>query len=304
MPQPSPMPSAPTPPDQPDPIEPQTSPVQGFLGGALGIGVVLVLLPSVALYLGFEKLNQFVGTGLPIVTLFGIMVLVGSLALTSTLFRRLGLARRSQPLALPPGSVRATIALALIVLFAIIAASVLRPSGEPYKISGLTGAQKDEMLRDTKLPILSVIAEPCAVAPKPDVLGMVPECAAGDHRFGVMVRPGLTGSTLDLAKELLTLIGQLMTMAVSFYFAARTAAKPPEIKPVPDPKPEPKPEPKPVPAPKSTPVAGPAQTPAAPSPQDTDAGSHDDHVDGCNVVIDNPTPDSELPATRGGVAKP
>lgn len=300
MPQPSLMRPGPTPPDQPDPTEPPTSPVQGFLGGALGIGVVLVLLPSVALYLGFEKLNQFAGTGLPIVALFGIMVLVGSLALTSTLFRRLGLARRSQPLALPPGSVRATIALALIVLFAIIAASVLRPSGEPYKVSGLTAAQKDEMLRDTKLPILSVVAEPCAVAPKPDVLGMVPECAAADHRFGVIVRPGLTGSTLDLAKELLTLIGQLMTMAVSFYFAARTAAKPPDIKAVPDPKPEPKPDPDP----KSKPVAGPAQTPAAPSPQDADAGSHDDHVDGCNVVIDNPTPDSELPATRGGVAKP
>lgn len=277
----------------PQQSQPEPPPSEHF-GGAVGVGIVLVLLPGLALYFGFKELNEFAGTGLPIVALFGIVVLVGSLALTSTLFRRLGLARPSQPLGLPPGSVRATIALALIVLFAIIAASVLRPSGEPYKISGLTGAQKEEMLRDSKRSVLGVVPEPCATEQKPDVLGTVSDCSATDQRFAVTVRPGLSGVALDLAKELLALIGQLMTMAVSFYFAARTAAKPTEAKPSATPDTPADPNKKVDLDPKADAIADP----------DLGTAGHEDHVDGCNVVIENPTLDHELPPSRGGVAKP
>lgn len=308
------------------PTAPAAEPLPRYWG-AFVASAGLVLLPGLALYLAFDQLDEHGSTGLPILALFGIVVLVGALALTSTSFRSLGLAQRSQPLALPPGSVRATITLSLIVLFAIIAISVLRPSGKTQQLQGLTLEAKNEMVRDGKVQILSEATENCATKTMPvaaviavpasapasrnsrSIIARVAPpvlvapaagavkaatCAQADQRFTLMVQPGLGPVSLDLAKQLLSLIGQLMTMAVSFYFAARTAGRPPEPKATPSPEPrngqdtDPKPNPKPNPNVPETPAA-------------KDVAGQEDHTDGCNVAITNPTPDHELPVARGGV---
>lgn len=270
-------------------------------GGAVGPGLVLVFLPSAALFFGLHWLDDRPGTGLPVVVVFGIMVLVGVLALTSTLFSRLGLARRSQPLGLPPGSVRATIALALILLFAIIAISMQHLPVAVQDLTGLDAAARDALLKDNTRQVLSQLTEPCTGPPNPlatkDWTPPPLPCAASDLRYTLHVQMVPSAATLDLSKQLLVLIGNLMTMAVSFYFAGRTADK--------------------AAAPATTGTGTGSGSGAAvggaggtdPNQKtgtnaDTDTGStadaHDSHVDGCNVPITNPTPDQALPAAQGG----
>ena len=292
-----------------------------LLGGAVGIGFVSVLLPGLALFFGLDYLDAHPAVGRPIMALFGIMILVGTLALTSTLFSRLGLARRSEPLAMPPGSVRATIALALIVLFAIIVSAQERPSGPAYELRGLTAEAKTEIAKEGKLQVLSILKEPCArrpdapapapapaVKPGPRDLPAVAvaaqstteraACAAADERYTLLIQPGPSAASAELAKQLQSQIIQLLSTVVAFYFATRAVTKGSDAA-------APKPnaggavngggaggDPQ---AP--TPQVPTPQAPTPPAPVD----AHADHVDGCNVPITNPTLDHELPAARGGV---
>lgn len=292
---------------------------KSWTGGAVAVGLLLVLLPSAALYFGIERIERLPGAGLPVVALFGIMVLVGTLALTSTLFRRLGLAWAKEPLALPPGSVRATIALALIVLFAIIAVSVQHPTSKSYELSGLTLEAKNDILRDAKFEVHGVVSDPCTSSPPVEqnilvVPGWTPTaapCSRTDQRFSMTVQPLPSASSLDLAKQLLGLIGNLMTMAVSFYFASRLGAKSnkdaapgPASSPDPSPAPSQSPSPVAASAPAGAPslatpaIASASLAPVAPPSAGLQTG---DHVDGCNVGVTVPTLDHELPAAQGGV---
>lgn len=282
------------PPSEPSPAQDSTR-----FGGAVGVGIVLVLLPSAALFFGVGMLDDRPGTGLPIVALFGIMILVGVLALTATLFARLGLSRRSEPLALPPGSVRATIALALVVLFSIIAVAVLHPASEVIEIKGLTAEAAAELRRDAKNQVLGVVPEACAVSAAaasaaeaakqlaiPGWKPAAPACAAADQRFTAKVNRAPDPGTQDLAKQLLQMIGGLMATTVGFYFGGRTAtekAKGDAAKPVdPDKRPD-------------------TPTSPVPSPAPSSDADHDAQLDGCNVVVELPTPDHQLPLAKGGV---
>jgi hypothetical protein len=204
--------------------------------GASGAGLVLVLLPSLALFFGASYLEEHGSIGLPVVAVFGIMVLVGALAMTSTLFRRLGLASRRQPLALPPGSVRATMAMALIVLFSIIAIAAMRPPQELKELRGMSGALLAELARDPRISVIKATLEDCASTPTPraperdSVISLSPPteipktpCPIADERHTVLMKVGPDAGSQDLVKQLVLMIGQLMTMAVSFYFAGRNA---------------------------------------------------------------------------------
>lgn len=260
---------------------------QGYLGGAVGAGLVLIVLPCLALYFGIDKLGATPAMGLPILAIFGIMILFGALAIVSTLFARLGLDDPTQALALPEGSIRAAIALALIVLFAIIAIMLYQSGSKPYVITGLGEAAKSDMVRDAGNHVIAVVPEPCAfpaAVPRPD--GASEKCAPANLRFSVHVRLPAGQESTDLAKQLLILIGTLMTSVTSFYFASRaTEGK------------------------RNAGSSKPAGDGSVTSPQAAQAASlatgqpgDDNDVDGCDAPIANATPDEELPAAKGGVA--
>jgi TRAP-type C4-dicarboxylate transport system permease small subunit len=263
-------------------------------GGAVGAGLVLVVLPCIALYFGMSKMGAAPLVGLPLLAILGIMILFGSLALTSTLFARLGLDDRSEALALPNGSVRAAIAMSLIVLFAIIAIMLHQSVADPYKIGGLTEAEKGLMVRDLAGRVIAVKREPCpeAKAPTGAASGSTPaEPAACEPRFEVHLVPPRGQESTELAKQLLVLIGTLMTSVTSFYFAARTSESATKGE---------------MPSSAREQTASAQALPAAGGEQShahTHAGaSDDDHKDGCDVAIADPTPDEELPPSKGGVA--
>lgn len=180
--------------------------------GALGVGLVLVAMPSLMLFFGMEKMQQYTFVGLPLLAIFGIMILFGALALVAMLFKSLDLTSPDQPLGLPEGSIRAAIALSLIVLFAIIAILLFRSTpGEPFTVSDLTLEQRNELLFKANERVIAQGVLPC---PAP--------CADNARRYTVQLRPGMASETADLGKQLLILVGTLMTSVTSYYFAART----------------------------------------------------------------------------------
>lgn len=319
--------------------------------GAVGAGLVLVLLPSLGLFFGAWYLEAHESIGLPVLAVLGIMVLVGSLAITSTLFRRLDLASRSQPLALPPGSIRATMALALVVLFTILAIAAMRPQQELKALTGVSGTLRAELLRDPRITIVQSMPEDCAAkadkpapAPDPDSIialppkpaASAPACAQADERYSLVVKVGPDAATHDLVKQLVLTIGQLMTMAVSFYFAGRTANAREEAKTIAENEAK---NPKtpaaaaadggttPAAAPATTgttpppPPAGDAPGPTGPTPPAVagpnprsgttyDAGAAavavraaGDAHEGCGVTGGAKTADHDLPEAKGGIAQ-
>ena len=178
-----------------------------------GGGIVLVLLPSTAMVFGQAFFAEFPMIGLPTLAILGIMILFGALSLISTIFQRLGLADKTEALALPPGSIRAAIALSLIVLFGLISIMLYQSVADPYPITNLTQGQKEAMLRETGNRVMAVIPQSCGAA----------QCSDITQLYTVhLVQPQGKDST-DMAKQLLILVGTLMTSVTSFYFGSRTS---------------------------------------------------------------------------------
>ena len=290
-------------------------------GDALGAGLALVVLPGAALLFGIKFFSKYATAGLPVMAIFGIMILFGALSLVATLFARLGLANKDQALALPEGSIRAAIALSLIVLFAIISIMLYRSMSEPYRITGLSDQDRAAIIKTAGDRLIGNADDACVAGPATAELAASaasaaaaegkpapqPQCAAADKRYTLLLLPPPRQDATDLAKQLLILVGTLMTSVTSFYFATRgaTPSSPSGAAGTPPPAPTPGPAPVPTPAPAAGAAPAPAPV-AAPdrgsAPPTRAAADPEAHADGCNVAITDPTPDEALPAAKGGVA--
>lgn len=251
--------------------------LKGVTGGAVGAGLVLVFVPCLALV---GMMRWFAATpiiGLPILAIFGIMILFGALSLIASLFAGLDLADRDQPLGLPDGSIRATIALSLIVLFAIISIMLYQSISKPYVMTKISPASKDLMVKEAMNRIVAI---------EPECPGGAATCE-NPPSYSVHVLQPQGQEATDLAKQLLILIGTLMTSVTSFYFASRgndllradkTNATTTNGEGA------------------ATDQTGAANAEAADVDDDAESA-----VDGCNVAIDHATADEDLPAAHGGV---
>ncbi|MFO1337732.1 MAG: hypothetical protein U1F53_05765 [Burkholderiaceae bacterium] len=194
-----------------------------IIGNAFGAGLVLVVMPMCFSVFGVRWFSEHALFGLPLLAILGIMLLFGAMTITSSLFQSLGLADKNEALALPPGSVRAAIALSLVVLFATIAIMLfqtLAQDGAPKRLEGLSDEEKTLVLKQPGTRVMAVRKLPCtsAAASAPPPAPAAPAC------YDVEVAATPSSEAVDLAKQLLTLIGTLMTSVTSFYFAAKTAA--------------------------------------------------------------------------------
>jgi hypothetical protein len=259
-----------------------------IFGNAFGAGLVLVALPTVALAIGVEHFSRHPTVGLALLAIFGIMILFGAMALTASLYATLNLSNRSEALGLPAGSVRAAIALSLVVLFATLAVmlfqSLARPDGLVQRLDGLSDDDKTLLLRQPGVRVVGVQRAACGAAD-----ASAPGC------FNLQLQPMPGNDAVDLAKQLLTLIGTLMTSVTSFYFASRAAEAGAKAHT----------------SAATAAVMGAAAAMSAPvvsaAPATPAAATHghahgDDDEDGCTVDIAEPTRDEDLPAAKGGVA--
>jgi len=287
---------------------------------SVGAGAVLVFFPSLALYFGNGMLGKDQPIGLSTVAIFGILILLGALALVSTMFAKMGLANREEALALPPGSIRAAIAMALIVLFALLSVMLYNSLTRcTQTIEHLSAAEKKELVSDRTNHVTSVVPVPCppsaadaattsavstsgavsaasSVAARANAASSVasgasassggaaaarvPACTNGEAFSYTVTLAMVPGSpAVDFAKQLLTLIGTLMTSVVSFYFAARSAD-----------------------ATMRTAIKAVTQPTEPESPTKAPPAKGDGEADHDHGNIKNATDDKDLPVAKGGVA--
>jgi uncharacterized membrane protein len=86
----------------------------------VGVFLAAFLLVAAALEFGRGQ-NSHDTIVVPLLLIAGVLILVDAVATLVVIFMRHGLANRDYALALPDGSIRAIIALALIVMFAVLA---------------------------------------------------------------------------------------------------------------------------------------------------------------------------------------
>ncbi len=129
------------------------------------------------------------------------------------IFAALDIADKDQALGLPEGTVRAVIALSLIMIFGISSLFLFSrlAQGHTIEVHGLTKAQKDAVPAEQ---IIDVTVEPTR-APG--------ENAPGPEATYTVKRTGLSRASEDFAKQILTTIVLLWVVAIaSFYFGAKS----------------------------------------------------------------------------------
>jgi hypothetical protein len=146
---------------------------------------------------------------LPILIISGVLVLLVTLALTAVVFSSLDLTDKTQALGLPEGSIRSVIALSLVLLFAILTVylySSLAASGKIVSAAALNQEAR-MLLKQSLLPGQFLFDQP----------------STDGASFTVYYRQAANPASEDFAKQLLAMLGTLVTAVSSFYFGSRTA---------------------------------------------------------------------------------
>jgi len=169
--------------------------------------VIACLGVAVSLYSG----NRPAELTLPLLIISGVMMLLVTLALTAFVFSGIDLTDKTQALGLPEGSVRSVIALSLVLLFAILSVylySSMSSRGKIFEAKGLT-KEASAQLKDRLLPGQFVLEQQVGDGANATVT--------------VQYRDTQNPASDDFAKQLLAIIGTLVTAVSSFYFGSRTA---------------------------------------------------------------------------------
>ena len=150
----------------------------------------------------------------------GVVALLGSLALVSVSFSLVNMSDKTQALGLPQGSVRAVIALSLVVLFAILTV---------YLFSSLNGQQQFDPVATCLNAALSSQMVGEASDSEPLIRRPNLHCRDFDPNknplYDVIAKRPLSPAGIDFAKQLLVLIGTLVTSVASFYFGSKAVGE-------------------------------------------------------------------------------
>jgi amino acid transporter len=171
------------------------------------IALLVATLVVLAWFVGLE--NEKETNALPLVAICGVVVLITMLTIVTMTFKSLGLENPGHAMGLPEGSIRAVLALSLVVLFAIFAVFTYRGvylGGPKSTVQGLSHDEATKFISD----------HPTARQIKVTKEG-------GTEAYEVEYRVENSTASDDFAKQLLVLLGTLMTAVTSFYLGANTA---------------------------------------------------------------------------------
>jgi hypothetical protein len=145
---------------------------------------------------------------LTLVLIAGVGGLLILLSFVVAVFAALNLSRGTHSLGLPEGSVRAVIALSLILIFAIQAVYLYGDLGGIEISTGITQTQLDAI-------------------PKEQIASIQPREVDGKTVFDVKHRVEKSEASVDFAKQILTTVSTLVVAVAGFYFGTRavTAAR-------------------------------------------------------------------------------
>lgn len=173
--------------------------------------VILLIVACLGVAMSLYSGNRPLELTLPLLIISGVMMLLVTLALTAFVFSGVELTDKTQALGLPEGSVRSVIALSLVLLFAILAVylySSMSSRGRILEAKGLT-QEASTQLKQNLLPGQFVFEQQVA--------------DNGKTTVSVYYRETANPASDDFAKQLLVMIGTLVTAVSSFYFGSKTA---------------------------------------------------------------------------------
>lgn len=179
------------------------------------IVTVVVLASAVLLLLRLEQSEKdSPEASLSLVFVAAAVVLILVVSALSIVLRRLGLVDGEEPMGLPRGSIRAVIALLLIMLF-FIAAIFLFNSTRATPSSESANRQ-----------LTGITAERLATIPTDSIRSSIQRVSGDSTLYDVVLYPvGLSTPTSDdLAKQLITTLSVLVTAVASFYFGANSVS--------------------------------------------------------------------------------
>jgi hypothetical protein len=176
---------------------------RGRLGAVVKVGTLLgVFVASlIVLIVILQRLKTESFVMLPLLVIGGVLCLFIALGLTAVIFATYGLDDKTQALALPEGSIRAVIALSLIILLAILSIYLYGSlSNNVSVIEHVSTQTRDAMLTN---PAYKVVGS-----------------ASTGTDYSVQIQ-SRNDDAVDFAKQLLVLLGTLVTSISSFYFGTR-----------------------------------------------------------------------------------
>jgi hypothetical protein len=177
-----------------------------FLGALVPIGAL------VGMFWLLTKLARDGSGSLALLAIGGVVVLILLLTAVAMVFSILKLTNNTQAMGLPEGSIRAVIALSLIVLFAILSVFLYQgvSIGSRSVIPNLPNAERLQFIREhtTAQDIQSKLTQ---------------KGAEGKEDLYEVSYRSANATADDFAKQMLVLLGTLMTAVTSFYLGAGTA---------------------------------------------------------------------------------
>ena len=179
--------------------------------------IVVAVIVMIAAFGGFYILNslptwlQSNSQTIVVLLVAGLVAVTLLLYLGTVILRTAGLSSRKEALGMPEGSIRALIAMSLILMFAIIGVTVLYSGmgGEPIQSNGISQAEL-ERLENVQIIAISVVD---------------PAASPGAERFNVTARPELSPAGHDFGLQLLTTVSTLVVAVAGFYFGSRAVAQ-------------------------------------------------------------------------------
>jgi len=206
------------------------NPMSAFLKSLAAALLLLLLIVGLGYFLHSQAATPGGGAGfrLPLLAIAGVVSLLLALTLAALAFGAADLTDKNQALALPNGSIRAIIALSLIVFFAISAIHLYDSlSGGSCEVKEVkvdleaAKAWQDKAAKaDSAIEIINIVpALPSGNPPAPPAGGNPQTPPAGP--FTISYRFRMSPQAADFAKQLLTLLGTLVTSISSFYFGSR-----------------------------------------------------------------------------------
>jgi hypothetical protein len=179
------------------------------LGGAVGIGFGIYAF--ITIRSDKSPIEGFEGVFLLIagVVSVGLLLYLGAVVL-----RALDMGAPAEALGMPEGSIRALIAMSLILIFAIIGVQVFNASsaGEPVVSEGVTQAQIDAMRADGAQVVQQTLQTPVPAPPAAPL-------------YTVTTRTAMSQDAHDFGLQLMTTVSTLVVAVAGFYFGSRAVSQ-------------------------------------------------------------------------------
>jgi hypothetical protein len=185
----------------------------------VGVGLVLLAaFAALALLYGWiasQQSGPAAELGTIVLLLAGLAVVTLLLYLGSLVLRALDLSAPNEAMGMPSGSIRALIAVSLILLFAIVGFVVFRSASDGHAGSshGISQSQIDKLRLDG-----STIVSQSLIAPAPGQ----PAPSPGAELYDVQTVSGLSPDAHDFGLQLLSTTITLVVAVAGFYFGAQT----------------------------------------------------------------------------------